>query len=282
MLIEVDQMVKRYGRKTAIDGISFTVHAGEIVGFAGPNGAGKTTAIDVLMGFLEAQAGSVRVLGVDPASRRHLAETGWMPEKPAFPVRMKVSRLIAFQAATFPGWDSQLAQELIERLEIDVSQRAGELSRGQLARLALLLALAHRPRLLLLDDPTMGLDPAGRRLLLSELLGSLAEIGTGVLFSTHLLAEADQVLDRLLVLHQGHILLDEEVAELKLRCRRLSLPPNAPPIDPALAPITGAEGTFSTQWDEDTWRRYQEEVPGARIEPATIEDIFVALTGGHQ
>ncbi len=277
MLIEASDLSKRYGAKHVLTGTSFAVDAGEVVALAGPNGSGKTTTIRLLTGFLRADGGRVRVLDHDPIHRRHLGAVGWMSERPAFPRRLTAGRVIDFQAATFPTWDSELAEQLRERLAVDRRMRVEAMSRGQTARLALLLALAHRPRLLLLDDPTLGLDPKARRLLLGELLAAAAEEGTGVLISTHLLAEAEWSLDRLLVLAGGRITLDETVDSLKARCRRLRLPPGVePPAE--LAPREHSEGTFATAFDEALWRPFQARAPEARCDAVGLEDLYIVFT----
>jgi ABC-2 type transport system ATP-binding protein len=140
-----------------------------------------------------------------------------MQERPRFPPGWRTRDVLRFQAATFPSWDRALAAELMERLALDAADSASRLSRGQTGRLALVLALAHRPRLLLLDDPCLGLDPAGRRLLLGELLGAAADEGCGILLSTHLLAEVEPALDRLILLETGRVVLDERVDGLRSR-----------------------------------------------------------------
>jgi ABC-2 type transport system ATP-binding protein len=246
VLLEVDNVTRRFGGRTVIDGVSFGVGPGEIVGLAGPNGAGKTTLIRMLMGFLAPSAGRARVLGDDARKRRHLDAVGWMPERPAFPPPWRVRDVVAFQAATFPSWDARHAGELVERLSLDPSHRTSTLSRGQAGRLALLLALAHRPRLLLLDDPCLGLDPAGRRLLLGELLGAAADQGSAILLSTHLLAEVEAALDRLLLLDSGRLALDERVDGLRSRA---------------------AQGAFG------------DSSSGVHRATAGLEDVFVAMTG---
>ena len=220
MLLELEHVTKRFGAratKTALDDVSFAVGAGEIVALAGPNGAGKSTAMRILMGFIAADRGAARLFGDDARRRRWLDRVGWMPERPTFPSGWRSREVLRFQAATFPSWDEAFAAELTERLGLDPSARATQLSRGQAARLALVLALAHRPRLLLLDDPCLGLDPAGRRLLLGELLGVAADDGCGVLISTHLLDETAPALDRLLMLDSGHLTLDERTETIRAR-----------------------------------------------------------------
>jgi len=281
MVIEVEGVSKRFGSrpfatKTALAGVDLAVAPGEVVGLAGPNGAGKTTLVHLLMGFTQADGGSLRVLGRDPLHRRHLGDVGWMPERPAFPAGARVGSLIDFQAATFRRWDGELAADWCQRLELRRGDRADALSRGAAARLALLLALAHRPRVLLLDDPTLGLDPAARRLVLGEVLAAAADSGAGVLVATHLLAEAERSLDRLVVLAEGRVLLDEDVAALRERHRLLTLPAGEEP-PAALRPRRVAGGWLATAWDEAAWREVQRRLPGARARAVDLEDLYVAL-----
>lgn len=279
MLIDVRDVSKRLGRRKVLEGVNLSIDSGEIVGLGGANGAGKTTLVNLLMGFLEADHGSIRVLGQSPLRRRRLGEIGWMPERPTFPPHLSATDVIAFQAATFPAWDSQHAKELASRLSLDSGVPVRSLSRGERARLALLCALGHRPRLLLLDDPTLGLDPGARRLLLGELLSASAEAGAGVLLATHQLAEADQALDRLAILADGRIVADHTPDEFKERYRRIETSEDSetPPVE--LRSTRCAGGWMTSDWNDESWRRYAVEEPRSRVKQLDLESIFVAITG---
>ena len=248
MLLEFENVTLRFGhaRRAALDNVSFAVDAGQVVGLAGPNGAGKTTALRLAMGFITPDRGRVRALGHAAGLRLHLGDVGWMAERPAFPPAWTTGEVLRFQAATYPSWDETLAAELVGRLAIDPGQAASKLSRGEAGRLGLALALAHRPKLLVLDDPCLGLDPAARRLLLGEILGAAADEGCGVLLSTHLLAEVEPALDRLILIDAGKLILDERVDGLRSRA---------------------AAGAFA-----DSVHSRTGDSPG-------LEDVFVAMTG---
>lgn len=216
--LQVRGLQKRYGRDTALDGIDLSVPEGSVVLLVGPNGAGKTTLLKVLMDLLPADEGDVQVLGRIPAREgAHVrAATGFLPESVEFPfARMRVREVLAFHARFRPRWDKTYAGRLADELELRMDVRWKKLSKGQRRRVQLTAALAHRPSLLLLDEPTDGLDPLVRETVLGLLARHLAETGATALYSTHVLHEAQSLADRLLVLKRGRVGVDAPVEELR-------------------------------------------------------------------
>ena len=201
----------------ALDAVSLSLPRGAVYGLVGANGAGKTTLIKHILGLLRAERGSVRVFGLDPVADPVgvLSRIGYLSEENDIPGWMRVDELIRYSRAFYPAWDDRYADELRQAFALDPAARIRSLSKGQKARTGLLLALAHKPELLVLDEPSSGLDPIVRRDILGAVIRTIASEGRTVLFSSHLLEEVEQVADHVTMINQGKILLSASLQAIK-------------------------------------------------------------------
>lgn len=224
-VIEVRNLSRSFGCTHALIDVSLSVPRGLVFGLVGENGAGKTTLIKHVLGLLRARQGSVRVFGLDPVADPPgvLGRIGYLSEDRDLPDWMRVDELLNFTQAFFPQWDKRLAAELLATFELNPQQKVKSLSRGQRARAGLLVALAHRPDLLVLDEPSSGLDPIVRRDILSAIIRTVADEGRTVLFSSHLLDEVERVADQVTLLHAGRLVLSQPVDGLLASHRRVTL-----------------------------------------------------------
>src|SRR5215213_2396573 len=216
-IVDLCNVSRKFGDKVALDSVAFRVPAGSVVGLVGENGAGKTTLIRHILGLLRAQTGSVRVFGRDPVADPVgvLSRIGYLSEENDLPGWMRVDELMRYSRAFYQSWDDAYAEELRQAFALEAGARIRTLSKGQKARAGLLVALAHRPELLLLDEPSSGLDPIVRRDILGAVLRTIAHEGRTVLFSSHLLEEVEQVADHVTMIHQGTIALSAPLDEIK-------------------------------------------------------------------
>lgn len=288
--IEVEGLVRRFGKTRALDGVSLDVQQGRVFGLVGENGAGKTTLIKHLLGLLKPQQGLVRVFGRDPVKDPEgvLGRLGYLSEDRDLPGWMRVGELMRYTQAFYPGWDPDYAQELLCTLDLDEDAKIRTLSRGQKAKAGLLAALAYRPPLLVLDEPSSGLDPVVRRDILGAIIRTVADEGRTVLFSSHLLEEVERVADEVAMIVRGKVALRGAVDDLKARHHRLTLvfdeaQPTAPALEGALH-LTGEgrEWTAICDGEADRLREGIKSLGGriAEESPATLEDIFVARVAG--
>ena len=208
-VIDVSELTRRFGTTTALAGVTLSLPRGAVYGLVGKNGAGKTTLIRHILGLLRAQTGSVRVFGLDPVADPVgvLSRIGYLSEENDLPGWMRVDELIRYSRAFYPAWDDAYAEVLRESFALDPSAKIKTLSKGQKARAGLLIALAHRPELLVLDEPSSGLDPIVRRDILGAVIRTIANEGRTVLFSSHLLQEVEQVADHVTMINEGRIVL---------------------------------------------------------------------------
>ena len=229
---------KRYRRRPALTDCTLSIPPGRVVGLVGPNGAGKTTLLQLAVGLLPPTSGTIEVLGGRPASGpAQLAAVGFVAQDtPTYP-NLSIVDHLRFGAHTNPSWDQALADERIAKLGLDPSQKAGSLSGGQRAQLALTLAIAKRPDLLILDEPVASLDPLARREFLQSLMAFIAEHGASVILSSHLVSDLERVCDHLVVLVDSRVRLAGDVENLLDTHYRLTGPRRRPGDWPAGAEV---------------------------------------------
>lgn len=213
--IELNQLTKRYGKSRGIDDVTFQVAQGEIFGFIGPNGAGKSTTIRTLLNFLYPTNGTAKILGKDVVKeakdiRQHI---GYLPSEVHYYDDMKVSELFRFSAGFYPGNSTKYAQELAQRLQLDTSRKIEDLSFGNKKKVGIIQALMHEPQVLILDEPTAGLDPLMQSIFF-DLLKELQQKGTTIFFSSHYLSEVQKLCNRVAIIKEGRLIKIESMEDL--------------------------------------------------------------------
>ncbi len=224
-VIDISQLTRRFGSNEALSSVTLRLPRGGVYGLVGANGAGKTTLIKHVMGLLKAESGSVRVFGLDPVADPVgvLSRIGYLSEENDLPGWMTVAELLRYSRAFYPQWDAAYAEELRTTFALDAAAKIKNLSKGQKARAGLLVALAYRPELLVLDEPSSGLDPLVRRDILGAVIRTIAHEGRTVLFSSHLLDEVEEVADHVTMIRGGRILMSAPLADIKAAHSGLSL-----------------------------------------------------------
>ena len=269
-------LAKAYRRRWALRDCTLDIPEGKVVGLVGPNGAGKTTLLHLAVGLLAPTSGTISVLGGHPSDGpAQLARVGFVAQDTPTYAGLTVAKHLCMGAWLNPSWDSDLAQHRIEQLNLDPRQRAGSLSGGQRAQLALTLAIAKRPELLLLDEPVASLDPLARREFLQTLMEDVATQGVSVVLSSHLVADLERVCDYLVVLVASHVQLSGEVSELLASHHRLSGPRRDPDSLPANQVViqeshTDKQSTFLIRTNEPILD------PAWTVKPVTMEDLVLA------
>jgi ABC-2 type transport system ATP-binding protein len=288
-VIDVRSLSRRFGATRALDGVSLAVPRGAVLGLVGVNGSGKTTLIRHVLGLLKAQAGEVRVFGLDPVADPVgvLSRVGYLSEENDLPGWMRVGELFRYAAAFYPRWDAAHAEELRRAFDLDAGARVSGLSKGQKARAGLVVALAHRPELLVLDEPSAGLDPLVRRDILGAIVRTVAQEGRTVLFSSHLLDEVERVADHIALIHRGRVMLCAPLEEIQRRHRRLTVRfaearSTAPSFPGALAWEGGGhEWTAVCRGTAAEWHAAAAGLGGRVVEEHVppLDEVFVAAVG---
>ncbi|MBT3380181.1 MAG: ABC transporter ATP-binding protein [Lentisphaerae bacterium] len=291
MMISTRDLSKRYGRTLAVDRVDLDLAPGKVYALAGRNGAGKSSLIKMLLGLEPVTDGKATVLGLDSRSD-HVEirqRVGYVPETHHIYGWMTVEEVCRFTAGFYPSWDLDLCRQLLDDFGLDRAKKVSGLSRGMTAKAALVLALAHRPELLILDEPTSGLDAVVRKQFLESIVSVAADEGRTVLISSHLLAEVERICDTVLLLDRGKLLFAEDAESLRERVREITVTFDGDPPD-----ATGLPETAVLTKAPHEWRmivpHFTPETPGSIQEWAGpsaaiatrapgLEEIFIALTG---
>ncbi|HUC59332.1 MAG TPA: ABC transporter ATP-binding protein [Streptosporangiaceae bacterium] len=276
VVLETRGLGKRYRRRWALSDCTLAIPAGHVVGLVGPNGAGKTTLLNLAVGLLAPTEGSVEILGGTPASSAsQLAKVGFVAQDTPTYAGLTVADHLKLGAHMNPGWDAEVAEARISRLGLDPAQKAGKLSGGQRAQLALTLAIAKRPEVLVLDEPIASLDPLARREFLQTLMEVTAEQELSVVMSSHLVSDLERICDYLIVLVASRVRVSGDVDTLLASHYQLTGPRRDPESLPADWDVISASHT-----DRQTTLLVRSESPiaepGMTVDRIGLEDLVLA------
>lgn len=290
--IRIDGLTVRYGKTTAVENASFTVPRGSVYALLGRNGSGKSSLVRCATGLQKADAGSVTIFGED--AWRHRARlmnrVGIVSEEADAPPAMQVEQIAGFCSRLHGNWDAAAFNSRLSRFRLDPAARFGNLSKGQKKQVMLAVALASAPEIIILDDPTLGLDVVARKSLFDEVISELADRGITVFITTHELASIEAIADRVAILRDGRLMLEEEMETLKTRFRRIRF---------ASAPVALSSGNLVAasvrQWgsgteavvsnyDEIAFERFRSTggIGHAETVPVSLEEIFIAVAGEEE
>lgn len=288
-IVKVTDLSREFGKTKALDGVSLTIKPGLVYGLVGGNGQGKTTLIKHLLGLLRAQRGSVRVFGLDPVKDPVgvLQRIGYLSEEREMPEWMRISELMRYTAAYHPKWDQTYAEELLTTFRLDASKKVKDLSKGMRAQVGLIAAVAHRPELLVLDEPSTGLDAIVRKDILNAIIRAVADDGRTALFSSHLLDEVEQMSDYVFMIDAGQMVLHGTLEDIQRQHKLVTVR-----FDDNSAGVPKWDGVLSAEQLGSTWTLVCNGEPGGVLEEASklggevvqnrnasLQEIFVARVG---
>ena len=290
-VMSVEALAVRYGRRVVLDGVSFEVPRGSVFALLGRNGVGKSSLVRCALGQQKPTHGAVRVFGEDAwvSRARAMTRIGVVPEEPDAPPDMTVRELLTFCAPLYPAWNDAAARARLDRSEVPLGVPFGRLSKGQKGAVMLALALAAAPELLILDDPTLGLDAVARRALYDELIGDLADRGTTALVTTHDLDGIEPIADHVAILHGAQLVVCEDLDALKGRFRRIrcGAPAGAFSWEPfevtlAVERNWGQEAVVSN-FDDDRLEAFvaRTEATDVEVGALPLEEIFLSVAGSQ-
>ena len=286
-IINIKNLAKSFGRKKVLENFNMTLQKGKVHGLIGKNGEGKTTLARMIMGIIPSSEGEIfyKDQKIEFKHTLYKKEIGYIHEDSLFYSWMTIKDLLDFNSSFYPKWNSKKANELLGKFSLDKKQRIRTFSRGMKLKLGLIVALVSEPELLILDDPTSGIDVPTRQDFLRGIIRELSEAGTTILFSTHLIHELERIVDHLSILQDGHLILDEDYQKIKNAAKRVRITfedsvPEKIEIDGVLK--EQREGNVADlviyPWDNATEKKIDALSPVRwEKEPLTLEDVFISF-----
>jgi ABC-2 type transport system ATP-binding protein len=291
--IDLRNVTRVFGSRIVVDDVSLRVARGTTYGFIGLNGAGKTTTIRMMAGLLAPTIGAITIAGCPIPEDRDLVKTkvGYVPDRPNVYPWFTVREAIVFARSFYPGWNSDYCSELLKMFRLDLKQKCGKLSKGQGAKLSLLLAMCHEPEVLILDEPTSGFDPLVREEFLEGVLSVTSQREQTVFFSSHSLADVQRLADHVGLLHEGKLLVNRPVAELVETTKRIRMV-----LEDDAGPAVVPPGVIHQQRQGREWTVTVENFAGERVEflksgnrvshleveDLSLDDVFKDYVRGKQ